>query len=140
MEQRLSIITLGVRDLKKSRAFYDSIGWKVATENFSKIAFYNLNGFVLSLYSLEDLKKEIGDTTPTTGTNFTLAYNVDSKEAVDTTLAEIKMLGGKVTQPAQERSWGGYSGYFCDPDNNYWEVAYNPFLLPEPDGSYKILE
>ena len=139
MEQRLSIITLGVRDLNKSRAFYDSLGWKVATEQFSEnIAFYNLNGFVFALYPLDKFEEEIGDTTPPAGTKFTLAYNVSSKEQVDSILSEVESLGAKNVQKAQERDWGGYSGYFCDPDGHYWEVAFNPFSLPQDDGQYKI--
>lgn len=138
MDQRLSIITLGVRDLQKSRAFYDSLGWKVATEfQAENIVFYNLNGFVLALYPLEKFSEETGDITEPVGSKFTLAYNVDSKEYVDTALAEIEALGGKV-QPAIERFWGGYSGYFQDPDGHYWEVAFNPFTLPQTDGTYKI--
>ncbi len=138
MDQRLSIITLGVRDIQKSRAFYDSLGWKVATEfQAENIAFYNLNGFVFALYPLEKFSEETGDNTPPSGSKFTLAYNVSDKQSVDTTLAEIKALGVTV-QPAIERFWGGYSGYFQDPDGHYWEVAFNPFTLPAADGSYKI--
>ena len=139
MEQRLSIITLGVRDLQKSRAFYDSLGWGVATEKQAKsIVFYNMNGFVLAFYPQEKFAEETGDTTPPSGTKFTLAYNLESKEAVDRTLAEIVSLGGKLAKPAQEQFWGGYSGYICDPDGHYWEIAFNPFALPAADGSYKI--
>ena len=138
MEQRLSIITLGVRDLETSRAFYDSLGWKVATEQFDGIAFYNLNGFVLALYPLDKLAEETGDTETPTGSKFTLACNVASKEEVDNILAEIEAQGGIIAAPAQDRFWGGYSGYFQDPDGHYWEVAFNPFTLPAEDGTYKI--
>jgi predicted lactoylglutathione lyase len=137
MDQRLSIITLGVRDVKASRAFYDSLGWVVATEEGAdNIVFYNLNGFVFGLYPLEGLIEETGQVETPAGARFTLAYNVSDKKTVDKLLTQAKNCGAK-TQDAVERFWGGYSGYFSDPDGHYWEVAFNPFSLPQEDGTYK---
>ena len=138
MDQRLSIITLGVRDVKASRAFYDSLGWTVATEQgVENIVFYNMNGFVFGLYPLEGLLEETGEAEPPTGAKFTLAYNVSDKATVDSVLSHAAKCGAKTQNPI-ERFWGGYSGYFTDPDGHYWEVAFNPFTLPSDDGTYKV--
>jgi len=138
MDQRLSIITLGVRDLKVSRAFYDSLGWVIATEQGAEnIVFYNMNGFVFGLYPLEGLLEETGETEKPSGSKFTLAYNVSDKQEVDDVLRHAASCGAK-TQNAVERFWGGYSGYFSDPDGHYWEVAFNPFSLPADNGTYKV--
>lgn len=139
MDQRLSIITLSVRDLKTSRAFYDSLGWKVAMEEMTdNIVFYNMNGFVLGLYPEKNFDEEIQQTEVAKGSRFTLAYNLGSQEEVDQILNDVEKLGGTIKQKAVKRDWGGYSGYFADPDGHHWEVAYNPYTLPKSDGSYNI--
>ena len=122
--------------MKKSRAFYDSLGWEMAHPDMAEhICFYNLNGFVFALYPLDALCEEVGQESTPQGSTFTLAYNVYSKEEVDKILAHVGGLGADI-HAAVERHWGGYSGYFQDPDGHFWEVAYNPFTLPKADGTY----
>ncbi len=128
MEQRLSIVTLGVQDLARSRAFYDRLGWKVANEDGADaIVCYDLNGIGLALYPWEALAEDAQ--VPAGGTGFrgiTLAYNVRSKQEVARVLAAAVDAGGAISKEAQDTSWGGHSGYFADPDGQLWEVAWNP--------------
>ena len=141
MEQRLSVITLGVADLATSRAFYDRLGWRAAnagTEEIASIVAYDLNGFSLALYPLDQLAQDA--TVPLTkGAHppVTLAYVVSSPDEVDHMLTRAERAGGKRVKAGQKVSWGGYSGYFADPDGYLWEVAHNPFATLGADGSFK---
>ncbi|MBL4588463.1 MAG: VOC family protein [Alphaproteobacteria bacterium] len=139
MEQRLSIITLGVQDLVKSRAFYDALGWKVASEVQSEeIVTYDLIGMTLALYPLNKLEEDATvKVKPQENSTFTIAYNVVSTEDVETTLLEAVSAGGKLVKPADKAFWGGYSGYFSDPDGYLWEVAHNPFSQLGPKGEFQ---
>ena len=141
MEQRLSIITLGVSDLEKSKAFYDALGWRAANENTDEvksIVAYNLNGLCLALFPLDKLAEDARvQLTKTHHSSFTLAYNVNAASDVDKTLQEVDALGGTIVKQAQNTSWGGYSGYFSDPDGYLWEVAHNPFASLGEDGSFR---
>ena len=141
MEQRMSIVGLGVRDLQVARTFYTEIlGWQETEHPGSaNIAFIQLNGIVLSLYAREALAEDA--TISPEGSGFSgiaLAYNTRSKEEVDAVLASIEAKGGNIVKPAQEVFWGGYSGYFSDPDDYLWEVAWNPFASIDDDGNFKI--
>ena len=139
MEQRLSIITLGVADLGRARAFYESLGWKVATEEQAEnIVAFNLQSFVLCLYPLDKFADEVGrkpDSVTTPG--FTLAYNVGSEAEVDSAIEEARGVGAAIVKEPRKVFWGGYSGYFADPDGHLWEVAFNPFSSPSEDGSFR---
>lgn len=139
MEQRLSIITLGVSDLKASRAFFDALGWKVATEEQTdSIVVYDLLSMSLALYPLDKLEEDAKvKIEPQKYSSFTIAYNVASKEEVDSTLEDAVKAGGELIKPAEEVFWGGYSGYFADPDGNLWEVAHNPFSKLGPKGEFQ---
>ena len=139
MEQRLSIITLGVTDLKRSRSFYEDLGWKIATEeNSENIVVFNLQTFVLSLYPIKKLAEDTGLSMDIPAIhNFTMSYNVSSEVEVDQVIAEANRIGAKIVKQPQKVFWGGYSGYFSDPDGYLWEVAYNPFAKLEKDGSFK---
>jgi len=139
MEQRLSIITLGVSDLKKSRAFFDKLGWKVASEDQSEnIVVYDLISMSLALYPLDKLEEDANIKVERQKySSFTIAYNVRSKEEVDTTLDQALKSGAELVKPAEEAFWGGYSGYFADPDGNLWEVAHNPFAPLGPKGEFQ---
>jgi hypothetical protein len=139
MEQRLSIITLGVSDLKKSRAFFDALEWKVASEDQAEeIVAYDLINMTLALYPLDKLEEDAKvKVERQTYSAFTIAYNVRSEEEVEATLKEAVKAGGKLVKSAEIAFWGGYSGYFADPDGNLWEVAYNPFAPLRPKGEFQ---
>ena len=144
MEQRLTMVTLGVRDLARSRAFYEQgLGWTLGGGVEGQVAFYQLGGLLLGLYGLEalaeDAKLELAPLAP--GKSFggiTLAYNQPDKAAVDATLKEAAAVGATILKPAEEVFWGGYSGYFADPDGHPWEVAFNPFWTLNDDGSVTL--
>ena len=138
MEQRISIITLGVTDIQKSRAFYENLGWKVATEKASEhIVAFNLQAFVLVLYPRTALAEDIGIKMDSSShPSFTLAYNVHAEDEVDRVINEARSIGAKIIKEPQKVFWGGYSSYFSDPDGYLWEVAFNPYSTPEKDGSF----
>ncbi len=140
MEQRLSVITLGVDDLQKARAFYDALGWQAASDDTGDqgIVAYNLNGMALCLYPREKLADDAQVPQLASGfSSITLAYNVNAKEDVAAVLAEAAAAGGTIIKQAQDVFWGGHSGYFADPDGHLWEVAYNPFSPLGPDGAFQ---
>lgn len=136
---RINLICLGVKDMKASVKFYrDGLGFETAEKGDNpEIVFFNSSGTKLELYPLEHLAKDIDDANPPSGTGFsgiTLAYNVKSKDEVDQTIALAKAAGGKVVKEPKDVFWGGYSGYFTDPDGYYWEVAWGPdFTYDEND-------
>jgi uncharacterized protein len=132
MEQRVSLITLGVESPARARAFYEKLGWKAAFEN-EQIAFFQLNGLVLGLFQRDafdhDMMRENGGLG-----RVALAYNVRRKEEVDPLLAEAVAAGGTLLKAAEEAPWGGYSGYFADPDGHAWEIAWNNQWVIDPAG------
>ena len=130
MKPRISLITLGVADLPTSRAFYERLGFAARPESTEDIAFMNMaNGLVLALFPREKLAEDAHvDSTGSGFRGFTLAHNVTSPEAVDAVLAEAVAAGTTLQKPGQQVFWGGYSGYFADPDGFLWEVAYNPLM------------
>lgn len=136
MEQRMSLVTLGVADLARARRFYETgLGWQVGQAVADEVVFFQLNGLILSLFHRDALTEDAGITD--TGTGFggiALAHNARSREEVDTVLAEAERAGGRLVKPAQETSWGGYSGYFADPDGHLWEVAHNPYFPIDAEG------
>ena len=127
MKPRISMITLGVSDLARATAFYhDGLGLPTQ-DGFTGITFFKLNGTWLALYPREKLA--IDAQVDSNGQGFcgiTLAHNVRSKAEADSALEEAEKAGAKITKPAQDTDWGGYSGYFSDPDGYLWEVAWNP--------------
>ncbi len=136
MEQRLSIVGLGVADVAAATAFYRRLAWTPGPASNPDISFFQAGSVIVSLFDRDALVAEAGvtDTVGHGSTGVTLACNLPSREDVDTTLAEAENAGGKITAPAVERSWGGYSGYFTDPDGHVWEIAWNPFLPLGDDG------
>jgi predicted lactoylglutathione lyase len=135
VEPRISVITLGVADVPRAREFYRALGWSLSGPPEETVAFFQNAGSRLALYPLQGLAQEAGQTPAPPGSlRATLAINVESKELVDQILARVVRVGAQLLQPAQDRSWGGYSGYFADPDGHAWEVAYNPFWPIGPDG------
>ncbi len=139
MEQRLSIVTLGVDDLSRARAFYEALGWRVASEqNAESIVCFTLNGVGFALYPRARLVEDIGAGSSQGGGTgaVTLAHNVRSREQVAAVLDEAERAGGIIVKPAQDVFWGGHSGYFEDPDGHLWEVAWNPFSPLDDDGDF----
>ncbi len=137
MEQRLTIVTLGVKDLKTSTAFYEEkFGWKKLSASNNDISFFQLNGIQLGLYSAEKLAEDALVNHKGSGFKaFTLAYVTRSKEEVDTIFADLETKGVKIVKAPEEVFWGGYSGYIADPDENLWEIAYNPYLTIDGKGN-----
>jgi catechol 2,3-dioxygenase-like lactoylglutathione lyase family enzyme len=129
MEPRLTLVTLGVSDLERAVEFYhEGLGLPLAEEDTEDIAFFDLGGTRLALYPWDELAEDA--TVSPEGAGFrgvTLAHNVASKEAVDATLKEAVEVGATLVKPAEDVFWGGYSGYFADPDGHLWEVAWNPY-------------
>jgi catechol 2,3-dioxygenase-like lactoylglutathione lyase family enzyme len=140
VDARISIVTLGVADLERSRRFYrDGLGWPLSSESNAGIAFFRTAGVVLALYPRELLAADAN--LPDVGSGFagiTLAQNVASTELVDSALAQAVSAGGTLLKPAATAVWGGYSGYFADPDGYAWEVAWNPYFPLGEDGSVQL--
>ncbi|ASP41479.1 glyoxalase [Leptospira interrogans] len=133
MQPRMNLITLGVRDLKKAVQFYEQ-GLGIPKMKFEgNVAFFTLNGTWLALYPWEELAADAGVSAEGNGfRGFTIAYNGQSKEEVDQVIAKAEKVGAKIVKRPQEDFWGGYSGYFQDPEGFYWEVAWNPGFYPGP--------
>lgn len=139
MEQRISLVTLGVADLKRSRDFYERLGWRRSMQDAEGIAFFQVGGMGFALYPREELAKDSNIAGFAQGSSaVSLAYNARTREEVDSVLAEARAAGAKILKPAQEAFWGGYSGYFSDPDGFLWEVAWNPSFPIAEDGSIRI--
>lgn len=139
MEPRFSILSLGVRDLGASTAFYEGLGWQKSGQSNDTITFFQAGGAILGLYPWDALAEDAA--VPPKGEGFqgfTIAHNCRSREEVDAVLAEAAAAGARITKPAQDVFWGGYSGYFADPDGHLWEVAWNPFFPIAEDGSIAL--
>lgn len=137
MEQRISLITLGVRDMAGARAFYMALGWTPVPSE-EGISVFQLNGQCLGLYGIDALADDIGVSVETLGAGAsTLGYNTREKDDVDQVLMAAKAAGGKILKPAQDVFWGGYHGYFADPEGHIWEIAFNPFSpVRRQDGAF----
>ena len=141
MEPRISIITLGVENLDKSYHFYTALGFPSPKKPEDGVIFFKTGGVCLALYPLDELAKDVSpDLSPNRSafSGITLAHNTRSKAEVDTVLELAKRAGGKIEKPVQNTFWGGYSGYFSDPDGCLWEIAYADFWKFNDDGSLVI--
>lgn len=135
MDQRVSLITLGVADLARARRFYeDGLGW-TPLNALDEVAFYQLPGIGFALFERKALEVDAGRPIDGAFSGFAIAINERSKADVDRTIAQALAAGGRVTKSAEDAPWGGYSGYFADPDGHAWEVAWNPQCVIHPDGS-----
>lgn len=134
MDQRLSLITLGVANLAASRAFYEQgLGWTPVNAS-PEVVFYQLPGLGLSLFPRAELAKDVGEALRPTGGAITLALNGRFREEVDAVYAQALAAGARAVKTPQPVFWGGYSGYFADLDGHLWEVAHNPFCQITPGG------
>jgi catechol 2,3-dioxygenase-like lactoylglutathione lyase family enzyme len=138
MQQRVSVITLGVGDLKRARAFYEALGWQTRAEPDDDVAFFQAGGLVFSLWSRESLAEDSAVTDTGGWGGITLAHNVGSPAEVDAVLAEAEAAGATIPRAGAETFWGGYSGVFVDPDGHPWEVAHNPRWQLAEDGSVRL--
>lgn len=138
MDQRISLITLGVADLRRAHEFYTAIGWQVGNDwRAQKVAFFQCGGMVLALWDRNELAADSG-TQPTPPGAVTLAHNVRNASEVDATLAEAERAGATIVRRGAQTSWGGYSAAFLDPDGHAWEIAHNPSWTIAMDGSVEI--
>ncbi len=139
MEQRLSLITLGVADLDRSQRFYEALGWKPGNDPAQGVIFFQCPGMIVALWSRDQLAADSGiDNDPGGWGGVTLAYNVRSPDEADAILDEARKGGGTIKREGAETFWGGYSGLFHDPDGHPWEVAHNPVWRIADDGSISL--
>jgi catechol 2,3-dioxygenase-like lactoylglutathione lyase family enzyme len=139
MIQTISFITLGVADLSRSRAFYGALGWQESSASQQAIAFFQAGSVAFALFQREALAEDAA--VPAAGSGFpgfTLAHNVSSEAAVIATLEEAVAAGARLVRPADKVFWGGFRGYFADPDGFLWEVCFNPFIPLDADGTIKL--
>ncbi|GGO02048.1 VOC family protein [Micromonospora parathelypteridis] len=135
MEQRISLVTLGVTDVTRAKAFYEHLGWH--GQEVEGTVFIQAGGLALVLWDRDKLADDAGIDNPGTGA-LTLAQNVRSQAEVDELMATAVAAGGTVTKPARETFYGGYAGYFADPDGHLWEIAWNPGFTLAPDGTLTL--
>ncbi len=138
MEQRVSLITLGVADLDRAAAFYETLGWHRAESPDGVIAF-DLIGQTLGLYPRADLARDMGFDASEIGgfSGITLAHNVPAKEDVAALVARAEKAGARIIKPPHDVFWGGHIAYFADPDGHVWEIAHNPFSPLGPNGEFR---
>jgi uncharacterized glyoxalase superfamily protein PhnB len=137
MKPKISIVTIGAKNFGKMLAFYkDSLGWATKADANSKIAFFNLSGLVFAVCDLQvlngDAQLHLNAATPC---HITLAQNLASEQEVINAFEVVKKAGATIVKAPQKASWGGFSGYFADPEGNLWEIAYNPFFAFDKDGN-----
>ena len=140
MNQHLHLVTLGVRDFKKSYEFYTkTLGWKPSSASQDDVAFFQMSGVVFAIYPREKLAEDALTSPEGSGfSGITLAYNAHSEAEVDEIIRDLKSKGVKIVKEPQKVFWDGYSSYFADPDDYHWEVAYNPFFEFDDDGDLKL--
>ena len=139
MKQAISFVTLGVGDLARSRQFYAALGWKESSSSNADIAFFQAGSVAFALFQREALAEDANVTAQGNGfSGFTLAHNVESEDAVVSTLAEAVAVGATLVRPADKVFWGGFRGYFADPDGFLWEVCWNPFVTLDSEGHVQL--
>ena len=139
MKQAISFATLGVGDLARSRQFYAALGWKESSSSNADIAFFQAGSVAFALFQREALAEDANVAAQGSGfSGFTLAHNVESEDAVVSTLAEAVAAGATQVRPADKVFWGGFRGYFADPDGFLWEVCRNPFVTLDSEGHVQL--
>jgi predicted lactoylglutathione lyase len=137
MEQRVSLITLGVADLARARSFYEGLGWQVGADP-EAVVFFQAGGMIVGLWSREQLAADSGVEDGGGWGGVTLAYNARSPADVDEVIEQARAAGGQIAREPGATFWGGYSGMFVDPDGHPWEVAHNPSWTLADDGSVSL--
>ena len=138
MEQRLSLVTLGVADLSRARRFYEGLGWQTGAAPEDDVVFFQTGGMIVALWDRARLADDSVVTDSGGWGGVTLAHNVQSPAEVDAVLAEAERAGARIARHGAETFWGGYSGVFVDPDGHPWEVAHNPHWTIADDGSVRL--
>ena len=140
MEQRVTVITLGVADLQRARRFYEKgLGWSASLAGDKDVAFFQANGIVVALWIRDHLAKDANVVDDGEGfSGIALAHNVRSSEEVDAVLSKAAHAGARVLKPGKKTDWGGYAGNCADPDGHMWEVAWNPFWPLDSAGNVKL--
>jgi hypothetical protein len=141
MRQTLSVVTLGVQDLARSRKFYRALGWRESSASQEEIAFFQAGSLVFGLFQRAALAEDAGVSAAGSGfPGFTLAHNVESEAAVTRTIEEALAAGASLVRTADKVFWGGFRGYFADPDGFLWEVCWNPFFPLDEHGHVQLPE
>jgi catechol 2,3-dioxygenase-like lactoylglutathione lyase family enzyme len=138
VEQRVSLITLGVADLERAREFYGALGWTTGAAADDDVVFFQAGGMIVALWSRAQLAEDTAVTDSGGWGGMTLAHNVSSPSEVDAVLAEARAAGATIARPGADTFWGGYSGVFVDPDGHAWEIAHNPHWTLREDGSVRL--
>jgi catechol 2,3-dioxygenase-like lactoylglutathione lyase family enzyme len=138
VEQRLSLVTLGVADLARARAFYEALGWRTGAAPADDVVFFQSGGMIVALWGRDQLAEDSGVEDEGGWGGVTLAHNVRSPEEVDAVIAEAEKAGARIVRPGGKTFWGGYSGVFVDPDGHPWEVAHNQHWTIADDGSVRL--
>ena len=138
MEQRMSLVTLGVADLARARGFYEALGWTTHAAPADDVVFFQAGGIVVALWGRAQLAEDSAVEDDGGWGGVTLAHNVRSPAEVDAVLEEAERAGATIGRPGAETFWGGYSGVFVDPEGHPWEVAHNPHWTIEADGSVRL--
>ncbi|MGA9962338.1 MAG: VOC family protein [Azonexus sp.] len=139
MRQTISFVTLGVCDLARSRAFYRALGWQESAGSKEAVAFFQVGNIAFALFGRDDLAADAGVAAAGQGfAGFTLAHNVPSEGDVDATLQEAVAAGGTLVAAGNRAPWGGFRGYFADPDGFLWEVCHNPFFPLDEHGFVRL--
>ena len=139
MEQRITLITFGVADLDASRSFYERLGWKRSVKAAEGVAFFQAGGVVLALYPRQELARDLGIPLEWSATSsISIAQNVRSRAEVDRVIDDAVAAGAKLLKPGADVFWGGYVGYFADPDGFVWEVAWNPQFPLDEEGKITL--
>jgi catechol 2,3-dioxygenase-like lactoylglutathione lyase family enzyme len=138
VEQRVSLVTLGVRDLARARAFYEALGWTTGAAPADDVVFFQCGGMILALWGRDQLAEDSVMKDGAGWGGIALAYNTRSPEEVDAVIEQARAAGATIARPGAETFWGGYSAVFVDPEGHPWEVAHNPHWAVGPDGSVNL--
>jgi catechol 2,3-dioxygenase-like lactoylglutathione lyase family enzyme len=138
VDQRVSLVTLGVADLARARAFYEALGWVTRAEPGDDVVFFPAGGMIVALWSRAKLADDSGVDDPGGWGGVTLAHNVHSPAEVDSVIDEARRAGARIGREPAQTFWGGYSAIFIDPDGHPWEVAHNPHWTLDEDGSIAL--